>query len=105
MATAGKQIKVTMEIDKQQREELYDRVLVSVGRAPNYVDLGLENTRVTKDDKGFIKCNLQQQTDDPDIYAIGDVNGGTLLAHRASKERSEERRVGKESGCDGIPGA
>ncbi|HEX2930825.1 MAG TPA: NAD(P)/FAD-dependent oxidoreductase, partial [Candidatus Binatia bacterium] len=40
MATAGKQIKVTMEIDKQQREELYDRVLVSVGRAPNYADLG-----------------------------------------------------------------
>jgi dihydrolipoamide dehydrogenase len=86
MATAGKQIKVTTEIDKQQREELYDRVLVSVGRAPNYSDLGLENTRVTKDDKGFIKCNPQQQTDDPDIYAIGDVNGGALLAHRASKE-------------------
>jgi dihydrolipoamide dehydrogenase len=86
MATAGKQIKVTMEIDKQQREELYDGVLVSVGRAPNYADLGLQNTRVTKDDKGFIKCNSQQQTDDPDIYAIGDVNGGVLLAHRASKE-------------------
>ncbi len=53
MATAGKQIKVTMEIDKQPREELYDRVLVSVGRAPNLADLGLENTKVTKDDKGF----------------------------------------------------
>jgi dihydrolipoamide dehydrogenase len=86
MATAGKQIKVIMEMDKQQREELYDGVLVSVGRAPNYADLGLENTRVTKDDKGFIKCNSQQQTDDPDIYAIGDVNGGVLLAHRASRE-------------------
>jgi dihydrolipoamide dehydrogenase len=86
MATAGKQIKVTMEIDKQQRAELYDGVLVSVGRTPNYADLGLENTRVTKDDKGFIKCNSQQQTDDSDIYAIGDVNGGVLLAHRASRE-------------------
>src|SRR5262245_64334357 len=86
MATAGKRIKVTMEIDKQQREELYDRVLVSVGRAPNYADLGLENTRVTKDDKGFIKCNPQQQTDDPDIIPTGTLTGGTLLAHRASKE-------------------
>jgi dihydrolipoamide dehydrogenase len=86
MATAGKQIKVTMEIDKQPREELYDRVLVSVGRVPNLADLGLENTKVVKDDKGFIQCNAQQQTDDPNIYAIGDANGGILLAHRASKE-------------------
>lgn len=86
MATAGKQIKVTMEIDKQPREEIYDRVLVSVGRVPNLADLGLENTKVLKDDRGFIQCNAQQQTDDPNIYAIGDVNGGILLAHRASKE-------------------
>jgi dihydrolipoamide dehydrogenase len=86
MATAGKQIKVTMEIEKQPREELYDRVLVSVGRTPNLTDLGIENTKVTKDDKGFIQVNAQQQTEDPNIYAIGDVNGGALLAHRASKE-------------------
>jgi len=86
MSTAGKQIKVTVEIDKQPREELYDRVLVSVGRSPNLADLGLENTNVIKDDKGFIQCNPQQQTDDPNIYAIGDVNGGALLAHRATKE-------------------
>ena len=104
MATAGKQIKVTMEMDKQQREELYDRVLVSVGRAPNYTDLGLENTRVTKDDKGFIKCNSQQQTDDPDIYAIGDVNGGALLAHRASKEAriAVEAILGQASAFENI---
>jgi len=86
MATAGRQIKVTMQIDKEQREELYDRVLVSVGRSSNCADLGLENTQVTKDDKGFIKTNAQQQTDDPHIYAIGDVTGGVLLAHRASKQ-------------------
>jgi dihydrolipoamide dehydrogenase len=85
MATAGKQIKVTTEIDKQQREELYDRVLVSVGRTANLANLGLENTKVAKDDKGFIQCNAQQQTDDPNIYAIGDAVGGVLLAHRASK--------------------
>jgi dihydrolipoamide dehydrogenase len=86
MATSGKQIKVTIEIDKQPREELYDRVLVSVGRSPNLADLGLENTKVTKNDKGFIHCNAQRQTEDPNIYAIGDVNGGILLAHRASRE-------------------
>ena len=104
MATAGKQIKVTMEIDKQQREELYDRVLVSVGRAPNYSDLGLQNTGVTKDDKGFIKCNPQQQTDDPNIYAIGDVNGGILLAHRAFKEAriAVEAILGEASAFENI---
>jgi len=86
MATAGKQIKVTTEVNKQQRDELYDRVLVSVGRVPNLADLGLENTKVTKDDKGFIQCNAQLQTEDPNIYAVGDTTGGTLLAHRAFRQ-------------------
>jgi dihydrolipoamide dehydrogenase len=104
MATAGKQIKVTTQKDKEQREELYDRVLVSVGRAPNYSDLGLENTQVTKDDKGFIQSNPQQQTDDPNIYAIGDVNGGALLAHRASKEAkiAVEAILGQASAFDNV---
>ena len=82
MATAGKQIKVTFD----KVVELYDRVLVSVGRAPNCTDLGLDSTKVTLDDKGFIKVNAQQQTADPTIYAIGDCAGGLLLAHKASRE-------------------
>jgi len=86
MATAGKKIKVTVQLAGEQREELYDRVLVSVGRVPNISDMGLENTKIAKDDKGFIKCNARQQTDDPHIYAIGDAGGGVLLAHRASKQ-------------------
>jgi len=86
MATAGPKIKVNMEVNKEPREERYDRVLVSVGRSPNDADLGLENTKVTKNDRGFIQCNAQQQTEDPSIYAIGDISGGTLLAHRASKQ-------------------
>jgi dihydrolipoamide dehydrogenase len=86
MATAGKQIKVTTEVNKDQRDELYDRVLVSVGRVPNLNDLGLENTKVTKDDKGFIQCNAQLQTEDTNIYAVGDATGGILLAHRAFKQ-------------------
>lgn len=86
MATAGKQIKVELEYNGQKLEELYDRVLVSVGRAANSADLGLENTRVTLDDKGFVKVNAQQQTSDPHIYAIGDIVGGIMLAHKAHKE-------------------
>jgi dihydrolipoamide dehydrogenase len=86
MATAGKRIKVSIQLAGEQREELYDRVLVSVGRMPNISNIGLEHTKVTKDDKGFIKCNARQQTDDPHIYAIGDAGGGVLLAHRASKQ-------------------
>jgi dihydrolipoamide dehydrogenase len=86
MATAGKQIKVVMEKDGKKIEELYDGVLVSVGRVPNHADLGLENTKVKKDDRGFIAVNSQQQTDDPAIYAIGDVTGGVLLAHKAARE-------------------
>jgi len=104
MATAGKQIKVTIEIDKQPREEHYDRVLVSVGRSPNLTDLGLENTKAVKDDKGFIQCNDQQQTDDPHIYAIGDANGGALLAHRASKEAkiAVEAMLGESSTFENV---
>jgi dihydrolipoamide dehydrogenase len=104
MATAGKQIKVTTEINKEQREELYDRVLVSVGRVPNLADLGLANTKVTRDDKGFIQCNAQQQTEDPNIYAVGDVNGGTLLAHRAFKEAkiAVEAILGEASAFDNV---
>jgi dihydrolipoamide dehydrogenase len=86
MATAGKQIKVDIEMNGEKREELYDSVLVSVGRAPNCGDLGLENTKITRDEKGFIKVDTHQQTSDPSILAIGDVVGGVMLAHKASKE-------------------
>jgi dihydrolipoamide dehydrogenase len=86
MATAGKKIKVAMEQQGNSVEELYDRVLVSVGRTPNTFDLGLENTKVELDEKGFIKVDVKQQTRDPKICAIGDVVGGAMLAHKASKE-------------------
>lgn len=86
MATVGKQIKVAMEYNGQKLEELYDRVLVAVGRVPNSKDLGLENTKIQLDERGFVKINGQQQTDDPSIYAIGDIAGGILLAHKAHKE-------------------
>ena len=86
MSTSGKQIKVVMELDGKKKEELYDRVLVSVGRKPNCEDLGLENTKVSRDEKGFIKVNAHQETTDSSIFAIGDVAGGIMLAHKATKE-------------------
>jgi len=86
MSTAGKQIKVESEFNGEKLTELYDRVLVAVGRVPNSADLGLENTKAQLDEKGFVKVNHHQQTDDPSIYAIGDIAGGILLAHKAHKE-------------------
>ncbi len=95
MATEGKQIRVEMESNGQRLSELYDRVLVSVGRTPNCEHLGLENTKIRRDDRGFIKVNPQQQTDDPSLYAIGDVTGGVMLAHKAAREA----RVAVEALC------
>lgn len=86
MATAGKQIKVVMEHGGKKVEELYDRVLVSVGRTPNCYDLGLKNTKVSRDAKGFVIVNEKMETTDPNFLAIGDVVGGVMLAHKASKE-------------------
>jgi dihydrolipoamide dehydrogenase len=86
MATVGKQIKVITEKDGQQKEEMFDRVLVSVGRVPNADDLGLEHAGVERDERGFIKVTPQQQTNVPGIYAIGDIAGGVMLAHKASRE-------------------
>jgi dihydrolipoamide dehydrogenase len=86
METKGRQIKVVVEMEGGSREELYDRVLVSVGRVPNCEDMGLESTKVVRDDKGFIQVSPTQQTADPAIYAIGDCVGGVLLAHKASRE-------------------
>ncbi|WP_330745810.1 dihydrolipoyl dehydrogenase [Chryseobacterium sp. CP-77] len=63
-----------------------DYVLVAVGRSPYVKDLGLENTAVQLDERGFIKVNENNQTSVPAIYAIGDVIGGAMLAHKAEEE-------------------
>ncbi len=99
MATKGKKICVTSEKDGKSIEELFDRVLVSVGRVPNASDLGLEQTKVERDEKGFIKVNEKQETTDANIYAIGDIAGGILLAHKAAKEAriAVQNLVGEET--------
>ncbi|MCB9799365.1 MAG: dihydrolipoyl dehydrogenase [Candidatus Omnitrophica bacterium] len=99
MATQKKQISVKMEHEGKATEELYDRVLVSVGRVPNSDDMGLENTKVQLDAKKFIQVNDRCQTSDPNICAIGDIAGGVLLAHKAAKEAriAVENIVGEAS--------
>ena len=83
----GNGIRATFEgPDVKEPEKVFDRVLVSVGRKPNSEIPGLEKTHVQVGQRGFIQVNKQLQTDDPSIYAIGDVVGEPMLAHKASHE-------------------
>ena len=70
----------------KDREKVFDKVLVSVGRKPNSEIEGLDRTQVQVGQRGFIRVNKHLQTDDPAIYAIGDVVGEPMLAHKASHE-------------------
>ncbi|PYQ39661.1 MAG: dihydrolipoyl dehydrogenase, partial [Acidobacteria bacterium] len=72
--------------DGSEQKKVFDRVLVSVGRKPNSEIPGLEKTGVKIGERSFIQVNQQLQTDDPSIYAIGDVVGEPMLAHKASHE-------------------
>jgi len=67
-------------------EEEFDRLLVAVGRRPNCEELGLKTTSVSVDDQGFIEIDEQCRTSDPSIFAIGDVAGQPMLAHKAMSE-------------------
>ncbi len=80
------QVEVTFEGQGKFGHQRYDRVLVSVGRRPVTRDIGLENTRVQTDARGFALCDVQQRTADPHIFAIGDVAGEPMLAHKASHQ-------------------
>ncbi len=86
MATSTKQIKVTLEGENTPPEQLFDKVLISIGRSPNSKNMGLENTDIALDDRGYIVVTDQQKTTTPNVYAIGDIAGGLMLAHKASKE-------------------
>ena len=66
--------------------QVFDKVLVSVGRKPNSGVPGLDKTKVQVDARGFVKVDLQRRTAEPSIYAIGDVAGEPMLAHKASHE-------------------
>src|SRR5579872_2632411 len=78
----GTGIRATFEgAEVKEREKVFDRVLVSVGRKPNSEIPGLDKTRVEVGPRGFIQVNEQLQTNDRSIYAIGDVVGEPMLAH------------------------
>ena len=81
----GINVKIKGE-DGKEFEQVYDYVLMSIGRKPETKGLGLENTKVQTNQRGWIKVNQQLRTDDPDIYAIGDIVGEPMLAHKASHE-------------------
>jgi dihydrolipoamide dehydrogenase len=82
----GTAVRVQFEGAGGALEHSFARVLVAVGRRPNSDGIGLENTGVTIDRRGFVEVDGQQRTSDPHILAIGDVCGEPMLAHRASHQ-------------------
>jgi dihydrolipoamide dehydrogenase len=79
---------VTMDVDvggKKQSLEA-EKVLVATGRAPNVDKIGLETVGITKSDRGFVKINEKFETNVPGYYAIGDVAGNQMLAHKGQRE-------------------
>jgi len=86
MTPESKGIRVTFEGKDHPAEQVFDRVLVAVGRRPNSKIPGLERTQVQVDQRGFIMVDEQRRTHEPSIFAIGDVVGEPMLAHKASHE-------------------
>ena len=80
-------VMVTLEGKKDEsRQKLYDKVLVAIGRKPNSEQLGLENTEIKLDDKGFVVVDGQMRTTADNVFAIGDLAGEPMLAHKAYAE-------------------
>ncbi len=83
----GKKIKVQLEGENLDENVLeFDKALISIGRTPVTKGLGLENTKIQLTERGYVKVNEKRQTDDPNIFAIGDIVEGPMLAHKASAE-------------------
>jgi dihydrolipoamide dehydrogenase len=80
-------IHVAFEGEEAPKEvQIYDRVLVSIGRRPNGKNIGAENAGVAVDERGFISVDKQMRTNVPHIFAIGDIVGQPMLAHKATHE-------------------
>lgn len=82
----GTAVRASFEGPDGPRVQEFSRVLVAVGRRPNSDGLGLENTKAVVSPKGFVEVDGQQRTADPHLFAIGDVCGEPMLAHRASHQ-------------------
>jgi dihydrolipoamide dehydrogenase len=83
---ARKKYKVLLKNEQRESSLEFDRILVSIGRRPNTGNLGLDNTLVKLDERGFVRVSPDRSTDDPSIYAVGDITGGPMLAHKATHE-------------------
>ncbi len=79
-------VEVTLEDDTGESKHNFDRILVAIGRKPISNDIGLDKTHVKVSERGYILVNDQRRTDDENIFAIGDVVGGAMLAHKAMHE-------------------
>ncbi len=79
-------LQVTFEGDNAPQPQLYDRVLLAVGRRPNSHEIGAEAAGVTVNERGFIPVDKQMRSNVPHIYAIGDIVGDPMLAHKATHE-------------------
>jgi len=87
LAEDGDGVRVTLKGDAvEQPERHFDRVLVAVGRVPNSEIPGLEHTAVKRDARGFVLVDGQRRTDEPTLFAVGDLVGEPMLAHKASHE-------------------
>ncbi|BCA56416.1 Dihydrolipoyl dehydrogenase, E3 component [Nitrospira sp. KM1] len=82
--------------------EVFDRVLVAVGRRPNTEELGLDTTKAALSSKGFVQVDRQLRTAEPTIFAIGDITGEPMLAHKSTHEGLAAARVisGKHASFD-----
>ena len=95
-------LRVTFEGEKAPEPQVYDRILVAVGRVPNGKNIGAENAGVTVTDRGFIPVDKQMRTNVPHIFAIGDIAGPPMLAHKAMHEAkvAAEVAAGHKSAFD-----
>ena len=86
MKASDRDVTVNFEGEGAPKQAVYDYVLVSIGRRPNAKIDGLDRTKVKVNDKGFIETDGQRRTAEPTIFAIGEVAGEPMLAHKASHE-------------------
>ena len=102
MHSASNGITVSFEGSDAPASDTFDKVLLSIGRSPNGKSIDAENAGVQVDERGFIKVDKQQKTNIANIYAIGDIVGQPMLAHKATHEGKVAAEViaGKKSFFD-----
>jgi dihydrolipoamide dehydrogenase len=100
MKETERKVKVKLEGEVDKTDQEFDRVLVAVGRKPSSEGIGLENTKVRVNDRGTVEVDEMRRTADDAIFAVGDVAGGPMLAHKAFREGKVAAEVIK-----GLPSA